>query len=410
MERRGDPVEGRPRRRRGELRRRRRRRTPTPASSRRAAAACGSLSVYVPNGRVARQRALPATSWRGWRSCAATSHAGRHRRDERGRRRRLQHRARRPRRVRPGEVRRRDARQPARAGAARASCATGAWSTCSASCPRRGPAVHAGGTTAPATSTRAGAAHRPACSAPRRWPQRCPVVASSTATPARASCRPITRRSSSTSATDRQPMFDLERQTSTRRRAVRDWRPRLASGHRRAAPRRTATDDAFAAARDAGRSRRSAVLASAQHGRAVRGRRGARSPSTRTPASSTSARSSGALNPLAPPIAVSDGTTAPWSATCSTATPTRARPAACTVASSPPGFDEVLGFAQSLVGSAGHDRPSSTSATARRRRCARQVRYRGRLDRVDGRKIFTAGDAARTATRLCAEARACSSR
>ena len=91
------------------------------------------------------------------------------------RRRRLQHRTGRRRRVRPEQVRRRPPTPARPSGSCSPSCATGAWSTCSASSTTPTGST-AGGTTGPATSTRAAACASTSCSAPRSVADRLAVV------------------------------------------------------------------------------------------------------------------------------------------------------------------------------------------------------------------------------------------
>ncbi len=66
------------------------------------------------------------------------------------------------------------------------------------------------------------------------------------------------------------------------------------------------------------------------------------------------------------------------------------------------GFDEVLGFTQSLSGQPGMTGRLSVSYRATTP-LGREVRYRGRIERVDGRKIYTTATLRHGGT-LCAEA------
>ena len=150
----------------------------------RRAAACASSACTC---RTAARSAPTSTS----ASCAWLADAARlDRRDAHARRparraRRLQRRARRPRRVGPEEVRRRDARDRARAQGRRRASRSGASRTCSAACTPTPTGCSATGTTAPATSTSTAACASTSCSRPRPSPNASPGP-SSTATPARA--------------------------------------------------------------------------------------------------------------------------------------------------------------------------------------------------------------------------------
>ena len=135
-----------------------RRRGPRSVAPR--AAACGwRASTCRTAGRST--TTTTSTSSRGSSGCARILDAATRPARRRRRVRRLQHRPRRPRRVGPAEVRRRDPRQRARAGRARAARGVGPGRRLPPALRRR-RAVLAGGTTAPANFHKGtGHAHRP---------------------------------------------------------------------------------------------------------------------------------------------------------------------------------------------------------------------------------------------------------
>ena len=158
------------RRRRRRLRRRRRPRRRGPPADRPPAAASASSRAYVPNGRAPRRTSTTSTSSLA-RPAAGAPRPTAATRPRPGRAlRRLQHRARRPRRLRPGRVyvgathvsapERAALGGVARLGARRRLPRS---ATRPAACSR-------GGTTGPATSTRASACASTSCSPRRRWP------------------------------------------------------------------------------------------------------------------------------------------------------------------------------------------------------------------------------------------------
>ena len=110
----------------------------------------------------------------------------------------------------------------------------------------------------------------------------------------------------------------------------------------------------------------------------------------------------GHLNPLAPPITMSFGDDGECIGTCTYGAAYEGPPGCLHGGFIAAGFDEVLGFAQAQSG-----RPGMTGRLTIHYRSPtplfREVRFVGRLDHVEGRKIFasarlTAGDT------LCAEA------
>lgn len=110
----------------------------------------------------------------------------------------------------------------------------------------------------------------------------------------------------------------------------------------------------------------------------------------------------GVLNPLAPPIAVSFDDEGDVIGTCTYGAAYEGPPGCVHGGFIAAGFDEVLGFAQAYSGTpgmTGNLNISYRSPTP----LGREVRYTGRLDRVEGRKIFCSATLSHGDT-LCAEA------
>ena len=195
-------------------------------------------------------------------------------------------------------------------------------------------------------------------------------------------------------------LFDLDRQTDPDdpRRGLTDATRRviaeLASS--------TASSHAFTAAR-ALVEQAASLLADAAHDREYQGAEASLVEHQQTGSFLDFSPFIGTFNPLAPPITVRvEGDIVVGEVVYSGA---YEGPPGCVhggfIAA---GFDEVLGFAQSLSGNPGMTgrlEVSYRSPTP----LGRPVRYEGRIDRIEGRKIFA------TATllhddRLCAEAQA----
>ena len=110
----------------------------------------------------------------------------------------------------------------------------------------------------------------------------------------------------------------------------------------------------------------------------------------------------GVLNPLAPPIAVRFSPDNDVIATCTYGSPYEGPPGCLHGGFIAAGFDEVLGFAQAFSGHPGMT--ANLSITYRSPTpLYREVTYVGRLDRIDGRKIYTSATLS-DGDRLCAEA------
>ncbi len=110
----------------------------------------------------------------------------------------------------------------------------------------------------------------------------------------------------------------------------------------------------------------------------------------------------GRLNPLAPPIEVTFGDDGDVIGTCTYGAPYEGPPGCLHGGFIAAGFDEILGFAQAasgLPGMTGRLSVSYRSPTP----LFEEVRFVGRLDRIEGRKIFTTGTLS-AGDRLCAEA------
>ena len=226
----------------------------------------------------------------------------------------------RPRRVGPGRRPRRHPREPARARGAAAASSTGASPTCSATATPTPSACSRGGTTGPATSTRASACASTSCSARRRWPSavawalidrnarkgkqpsdHAPLVVD---LDGRRHERPPTLDAAARPGSPAGP----PRCRAARRRAVarRAALLRLADGVRGVLHRLVQTSapiEVIAGGRRR-RSRRLAARLRASYPQRVdvRGVRRGRQRGRAVRASSTTARCSGQANPLAPPI------------------------------------------------------------------------------------------------------------
>ena len=110
----------------------------------------------------------------------------------------------------------------------------------------------------------------------------------------------------------------------------------------------------------------------------------------------------GVLNPLAPPITVRFSPDNDVIATCTYGSPYEGPPGCLHGGFIAAGFDEVLGFAQAFSGHPGMT--ANLSITYRSPTpLYREVTYVGRLDRIDGRKIYTSATLS-DGDRLCAEA------
>ena len=110
----------------------------------------------------------------------------------------------------------------------------------------------------------------------------------------------------------------------------------------------------------------------------------------------------GVLNPLAPPIAVSFDDDGNVTGHCTYGAAYEGPPGCVHGGFIAAGFDEVLGFAQAYSGTpgmTGNLNISYRSPTP----LGREVRYVGRLDRVEGRKIYCSATLSHGDT-LCAEA------
>lgn len=171
----------------------------------------------------------------------------------------------------------------------------------------------------------------------------------------------------------------------------------------------TAGDDAFERARDLVEAA-AAILLQRGHGRRYSGAEAAVVSSEHLGSFLDDSPFIGELNPLAPPIvmaAQADTAQADTGRVVGEVTYGAAYegPPSCVhggfIAA---GFDEVLGFAQALTG-----RPGMTARLEVQYRSPtplhRPLRYEGRIDRVEGRKIFAVGTLHHGDT-LCAEAQA----
>ena len=181
----------------------------------------------------------------------------------------------------------------------------------------------------------------------------------------------------------------------------------------------TAGDDAFERARDLVEAA-AALLLQRGHGRRYTGAEAAVVSSEHLGSFLDDSPFIGELNPLAPPIvmAAQSDTAQADTAQADTAQADTGRvvgevtygaayegPPSCVhggfIAA---GFDEVLGFAQALTG-----RPGMTARLEVQYRSPtplhQPLRYEGRIDRVEGRKIFAVGTLHHGDT-LCAEAQA----
>lgn len=110
----------------------------------------------------------------------------------------------------------------------------------------------------------------------------------------------------------------------------------------------------------------------------------------------------GVLNPLAPPIMVQVNDDGNVIATCTYGAAYEGPPGCLHGGFIAAGFDEVLGFAQAHSGKSGMTGKLSISYRSPTP-LFREVRYVGRLERVDGRKIYTSATLS-VGNRLCAEA------
>lgn len=110
----------------------------------------------------------------------------------------------------------------------------------------------------------------------------------------------------------------------------------------------------------------------------------------------------GVLNPLAPPIDVRFNDDHDVIATCTYGAAYEGPPGCLHGGFIAAGFDEVLGFAQAFSGSPGMTGRLSISYRSPTP-LFREVTYVGRLDRIDGRKIYTSATLS-AGDRLCAEA------
>ncbi|CAB4873400.1 unannotated protein [freshwater metagenome] len=110
----------------------------------------------------------------------------------------------------------------------------------------------------------------------------------------------------------------------------------------------------------------------------------------------------GVLNPLAPPIIVRFDDKGDVTATCTYGAAYEGPPGCLHGGFIAAGFDEVLGFAQAQSG-----QPGMTGRLTITYRSPtplfREVRFAGRLDRIDGRKIYASAELMVDDT-LCAEA------
>ena len=110
----------------------------------------------------------------------------------------------------------------------------------------------------------------------------------------------------------------------------------------------------------------------------------------------------GLFNPLAPPIAINFGEQGDVIGTCTYGAAYEGPPGCLHGGFIAAGFDEVLGFAQAQSG-----RPGMTGRLTITYRSPtplfREVRFVGRLDRVDGRKIFASAEL-KAGDTLCAQA------
>ncbi len=110
----------------------------------------------------------------------------------------------------------------------------------------------------------------------------------------------------------------------------------------------------------------------------------------------------GVLNPLAPPISISFSEDGEVVGTCTYGAAYEGPPGCLHGGFIAAGFDEVLGFAQAHSGKSG----MTGRLTINYRSPTplfREVRFVGRLDRVDGRKIYASAELSAGDT-LCAEA------
>lgn len=163
----------------------------------------------------------------------------------------------------------------------------------------------------------------------------------------------------------------------------------------------TASIEAFEQARDLV-VRAAAALAGREHGRTYEGAEASLAEQVVSGSFLDFSPFVGSLNPLAPPITLlpADGDQVVGSAVYGAA---YEGPPGCVhggfIAA---GFDEVLGFAQSLSG-----RPGMTAQLDVSYRSPtplhHTVRYVGRIDRVDGRKIYASATLSH-GDRLCAQA------
>ena len=110
----------------------------------------------------------------------------------------------------------------------------------------------------------------------------------------------------------------------------------------------------------------------------------------------------GVLNPLAPPIAVSFDDDGNVIGTCTYGAAYEGPPGCVHGGFIAAGFDEVLGFAQAYSGTPGMTGSLNISYRSPTP-LSRAVRYVGRLDRVEGRKIYCSATLHDGDT-LCAEA------
>ena len=110
----------------------------------------------------------------------------------------------------------------------------------------------------------------------------------------------------------------------------------------------------------------------------------------------------GVLNPLAPPISMNFAENGEVFATCTYGAAYEGPPGCLHGGFIAAGFDEVLGFAQAQSGSAGMTGRLTISYRSPTP-LFREVRFTGRLDRVEGRKIYASAEL-RAGDTLCAEA------
>lgn len=110
----------------------------------------------------------------------------------------------------------------------------------------------------------------------------------------------------------------------------------------------------------------------------------------------------GLLNPLAPPLTVQYANDSTVIATCTYGAAYEGPPGCLHGGFIAAGFDEVLGFAQGYAGQQGMTAKLEISYRSPTP-LFREVRFVGRMDRVEGRKIFTSATLS-DGDRLCAEA------